>query len=94
MDNSFKSVENYFENNMYTMDFSFCGFQANTDDSVNGVKNASKKVSEAVPKKSMQVITMTGDKGGKINETIKKRKKIAGKPGIGLVRATGKTIKK
>jgi polyhydroxyalkanoate synthesis regulator phasin len=94
VDNSFKSVENYFENNMYTMDFSFCGFQANADDSLNAVNDASKKASGAVPQKSMQVITMTGDKDGKTNETIKKRKKTAGKPGIGLVRATGKKIKK
>jgi hypothetical protein len=94
VDNSFKSVENYFENKSYTMDFSFCSFKAKTDDSLHEVNGATKTVSADVQEKSRQVIAMAGDKDVKKNETAKRRKIIAGKKGIGLVRTASKTIKK
>ena len=57
VDNSFKSVENFFENSAYTMDFSAYGFKEKMADSLNDVTGAIKKTSEDVQGKSIQEIS-------------------------------------
>ena len=94
VDNSFKSVENFFENSAYKMDFSAYGFKENMADSLNDVNGAIKKASEDVQGKSIQVITAANDKDVKKNEMVKKGRNVAGKQGVGLSRMARKTVNK
>ena len=93
VDDSLKIVEDLFVGAANTMGFSIYGLVEKTDQSLREVTNEIKKASVEVMDKSIQTIANIADKALKQTVAVKKGKVIEGKPGLGISKATRKTVK-
>lgn len=93
VDDSFKIVEDLFVGAANTMGFSIYGLVEKTDQSLREVTSEIKKASVEVMDKSIQTIANVADKALKQTVAVKKGKVIEGKPGLGISKATRKTVK-
>ena len=93
VDDSFKTLEDLFVGAANTMGFSIYGLVEKTDQSLREVTNEIKKASVEVMDKSIQTIANVADKALKQTVAVKKGKVIEGKPGLGISKATRKTVK-
>ena len=83
VDDSFKTVDDFFIGWANEMGFSIYGLMEKTDQSVREVTEKIKKASIEVVDKSIQSIAIVAAKAKKQNTIVKKKTVIAGKPGTG-----------
>lgn len=93
VDNSFKTVEDFFVDSANAMGFSIYGLIEKTDQSVEEVTDKIKKASIEVVDKSIQPIAIVADKAVKQGTIAKKETVAKGKTGTFSAKAVRKTAK-
>ncbi len=93
VDDSFKTVEDYFVDSANSMGFSICIPREKMDQSVGGVTDNLKKATNKIVDKSMPTRAIVADKYLKQNIIVKKKKVVAGKTGVGIVKAARTVVK-
>ena len=93
VDDSFKTVEDYFVNSANAMGFSIYGLIEKMDKSVGEVTDKIKKASIEVVDKTIQTRAIIADKTLNQNKIAKKEMVVGGKSGTGSAKAVRKAAK-
>jgi hypothetical protein len=93
VDNSFKTVEDYFVSAANAMDFPACGFANQGAQALRNVTAQVKRTAEKIPDKSVQEIAAVPAIAAKRNVALRKETGVTGKPTTGAAAVIHKTPK-